>query len=180
MPRPLHFLCALAFLLRLFVAADPGLHPWDERYHALVAKNLLADPTKPVLYPETPLPYDYRHWSRNHVWLHKQPVTLYCIAASVWLFGNTPWAVRLPSVLLGALLVFVVYRVGRLLFSHRVGLVAAWFCAINGLLIELAGGRTATDHPDVFFVTLIALGAWCALRLGEFGRGRGCPANGRR
>jgi hypothetical protein len=46
-------LCLLfvaAFLIRFFYAqADPFLHNWDERFHALVARNLMHDPFKPML-----------------------------------------------------------------------------------------------------------------------------------
>ncbi|MFT5169209.1 MAG: hypothetical protein ACI8P3_004457 [Saprospiraceae bacterium] len=37
------------FLLRLYVAGDFYLHDWDERYHAVVAKNLMDHPLKPTL-----------------------------------------------------------------------------------------------------------------------------------
>ena len=39
-----------AFALHLWVSMDPYLHEWDERYHALVAKNLMPHPLKPTLY----------------------------------------------------------------------------------------------------------------------------------
>ena len=42
-------MCA-AFGLHLAVAVlDPFLHDWDERFHALVAKNLLLDWERPLL-----------------------------------------------------------------------------------------------------------------------------------
>lgn len=69
-------LIAGAFLLRISVSLDPFLHKWDERYHALVAKNLSGDLLTPKLYPEAPLAYDYKSWSDNYIWLHKQPLPL--------------------------------------------------------------------------------------------------------
>src|SRR6476661_2530795 len=60
------------FCLRFFMASDMFLHEWDERYHALVAKNLLDNWLEPRLYREALLPYNYREWSANFVWLHKQ------------------------------------------------------------------------------------------------------------
>ncbi len=38
------------------------LHDWDERYHALVAKNMIEQPFKPMLYKNPVLPYDYKDW----------------------------------------------------------------------------------------------------------------------
>ena len=46
-------------LLRVRLSADIGLHKWDERFHALVAKNVIADPLEPTLYSHPALPYDY-------------------------------------------------------------------------------------------------------------------------
>jgi|GEM_PF-2475173 len=41
----------LAAALRIWLCStDSYLHEWDERYHALVAKNLLLHPLKPTLY----------------------------------------------------------------------------------------------------------------------------------
>jgi 4-amino-4-deoxy-L-arabinose transferase-like glycosyltransferase len=79
---------------------DHFLILWDEQYHALVAKNMLKNPFKPTLYPVELLDYDYRNWSANYIWLHKQPLFLWQIALSLKIFGTTELAVRLPSILL--------------------------------------------------------------------------------
>jgi len=153
----------VGLVLRIFVAADPFLHPWDERYHALVAKNLIAHPFRPMLYVTPLLDYDYTNWTNNHIWVHKQPVPLYSMALSMWLFGKHLIAMRLPSILLSTLTIFTTFRIGTLLFSKRVGFGAAFFCAINGLVLELTSGRVATDHIDLFFYAWVALGVYFAL-----------------
>ena len=95
--KSLFFLVFGGTLLRLWCLFDPFLHAWDERYHALVAKNLMANPFVPLLYKRPLLPYDYHNWSNNHVWLHKQPLSLWLMSFSLNLFGNTEGAVRIPS-----------------------------------------------------------------------------------
>ncbi len=66
-----------AFLLRLLLSAlDPFLHNWDERFHVLVAKNMMQFPFKPMLNKNPILPYNYTDWSSNNIWLHKQPLFL--------------------------------------------------------------------------------------------------------
>ena len=56
-------LLASAFALRLGMAGlDPFQHNWDERYHALVAKNLLAAWARPQLRANPVLAYDYCQW----------------------------------------------------------------------------------------------------------------------
>ncbi len=144
--------------LRLFCALDPMLHPWDERYHGLVAKNMMTDPFVPKLYPEQVLSYDYKNWTANYVWLHKQPLPLWTMAASMKIFGVSEFTLRLPSILLSTFSIFLTFWIGRFLSSsERVGLLAAFFLSINGLVIELASGRVSTDHVDTFFMLLILM-----------------------
>lgn len=155
-----------AALLRLFASGDRYLHEWDERYHALVAKNLIASPLVPTLYRVALLDYDYRDWLANHVWLHKPPLTLWLMAGSIKLFGAHELAVRLPSLVFGTLSVWLTFLIARRLFSERVALLAAGLHAINGLLLDLGAGRMATDHPDTLLIFLVTLGAYLALRAG--------------
>ena len=145
-------LLACGFLLRLFAASDLYLHDWDERYHALVAKHVMQHPFRPMLYVEPLLPYDYREWIGNHVWVHKEPLSLWLIATSFAIFGINEIALRLPSVLLSTAAVGAVFLMARQLLSAQAGFVAAGLFAINGFLIELVAGRAATDHVDTLFI----------------------------
>jgi 4-amino-4-deoxy-L-arabinose transferase-like glycosyltransferase len=155
---------ALAFLLRLQASTDRFLHPWDERYHAVVAKNLIQDPLTPVLYADPVLPYDTKDWGGNHVWLHKPPFTLWLMALSLRLFGVTELAARLPSVLFSTLTVALVFAIGRRLFTEKIAILAASLAAINGYLIDMASGRAPTDHVDTMLVFLVTLGAFLSAR----------------
>lgn len=156
-------LLVLACMLRLYVGTDFYLHEWDERYHALVAKNLMTNPLKPMLYANPVLTYDYRDWSANHVWLHKQPFPLWCMALSMKLLGVNEIALRLPSIGLSTLSVLGTFLIGKHIFDAKTGTVAAFLHAIHGLSIELTGGRAATDHVDVFFQGLIVFAVVFAL-----------------
>ncbi len=44
-------------LLRVGPLLDPFLHTWDERYHALVAKNMMVHPFTPMLHVDDQLIY---------------------------------------------------------------------------------------------------------------------------
>ncbi len=146
-----------AIVLRIYVASDQYLHEWDERYHALVAKNLMENFFLPKLYKVALLPYDVSDWSSGFIWLHKQPLPLWCMALSMKLFGVNELALRLPSVIISGAAVYLTYFIGKKLFSQQIGLMAAFFHAINGLVIELTGGRVATDHVDIFFLFFVEL-----------------------
>jgi 4-amino-4-deoxy-L-arabinose transferase len=150
-------------LLRIYSSSDLFLHEWDERYHALVAKNLIRHPLTPTL-SDPNLPYDYQNWTNSHIWLHKQPLPLWTMALSMWLFGINEIALRLPSIILSTMGIWLTYSIGRHLFNPKVGIIGAFLYSINGLIIEMAAGRVPTDHIDIFFLFFIQLAVWLAIK----------------
>ncbi|MBU0613843.1 glycosyltransferase family 39 protein, partial [Patescibacteria group bacterium] len=147
--------CGLA--LCIYTSSDFFLHSWDERYHALVAKNFIHHPLTPTLYDNPILPFDYKNWTANHIWVHKQPLPLWTIAASMWLFGINEIALRLPSIILTTIGIWLSFFIGSYFFNKKIGYLTAFFFSINGLIIELTGGRVATDHIDIFFLFFVEL-----------------------
>ena len=145
--------------LRAYAAADFSLHPWDERYHALVARNLLWHPLTPTLYENPALETGNLSWLESHIWLHKPPMTLWLIAASLQLFGIHEIAVRVPSLLLSTFGVFLTFYAARYFIRPQAAVLAAWLYSVNGLLIDLAVGRSPTDHVDTVFAFFVELGA---------------------
>lgn len=152
------------FLLRAFLASDLFLHEWDERYHALVAKHLALHLWKPTLYEDPLLPYDYRSWTSNHIWLHKEPLALWLMAISMKVLGFNEIALRLPSLLFASASIVMTYFIARAVGGTSVAFIAAGLHAIHGKLIELSSGRTASDHVDTLFIALVAIGGWIAVR----------------
>lgn len=163
------YICAVSllmvggFILRLFTACDFYLHPWDEAFHALVAKHMMQHPFTPTLYEHPALPYDYRNWAGNHIWLHKQPLPLWSMALSMSLFGINELALRLPSLILTTIGIALTYYIASYFYDHRTGYLSAFFYSVNGLIIEMAAGRVATDHIDVFFLFFIELAIFCTI-----------------
>lgn len=160
------WLLAGALMLRLYPALDGFLHAWDERFHALVAKNLMAHPLKPTLYEDALLPYDYRQWPEAHVWLHKPPLAMWLMALSMRCLGVGELALRLPSLLLSTAAVFATYRIGLAWKGKEVGLLAAFFQSVNAFLVLVAAGWFATDHVDTAVVSLVDLGVMTAVVAG--------------
>ncbi len=154
--RPAVLLLLLGgLLLRLGPALDPCLHMWDERYHALVAKNMMAHPLEPTLYENPVLPEDPFNWTESRIWLHKPPFALWCMAASMRLFGTNEFVLRLPSLIVSTLGILLCFAFARELYGRRVGFVAAFLYTIQGAVIEFGSGRCATDHVDTMFSFLI-------------------------
>lgn len=150
-------------ILRVFTACDFFLHPWDEVFHAVVAKHMMQHPLVPTLYENPVLPYDYKNWAGNHIWLHKQPLPLWTMALSMSILGVNEIALRLPSILLTTLGIYLTYYIGAYFFDRRTGYLAAFFYSVNGLIIEMTAGRVATDHVDVFFLFFIELGVFLSI-----------------
>ena len=146
-----------------FGANDAYLHDWDEQFHALVAKNFIKHWFKPTLFDVPLLPYDFQNWSMNHIWLSKQPLPLWSMALSMKLLGVNLWALRLPSLIISTISIFVTYKIAVLLFNNRIALYAAFLHAIHGLTFEIATGRNSSDHVQCFFDFFIALGVLMAI-----------------
>jgi 4-amino-4-deoxy-L-arabinose transferase len=102
-----------------------GLTHWDEVFHAVVARNVLKHPLKPTLIDTPCLPYDYKKWQDNHVWLHKPILPFWQIALSFALFGVDTFALRLPSALLSTGAAWLTYLIGKELLDRRAALLAA-------------------------------------------------------
>ena len=151
-----------AFLLRLLmVSLDPFLHEWDERFHALVAKNMMADPFKPMLFTHHIMSYDFRDWSYNHVWLNKQPLFLWQMALSMKIFGTNEIALRLPSLIMSTIFVWLVFDIGRKwLKDDKVAFTAAVFATYQCYILELITGRNSLDHNDIAFLFYITCSVW--------------------
>jgi len=151
-----------AFLLRLFMAGlDPFLHEWDERFHALVARNMMDHPFTPMLRVSDWATYDYRDWSRNHIWLHKQPLFLWQMALSMKLLGVSPFAIRFPGVIMGSIGVLFVYRIGLLLTTNRnIAFLAALLTCFSYYPLELMSGLFGMDQNDTAFSFYVLASLW--------------------
>ena len=160
-------LVACGFILRIYTSSDMFLHNWDERYHALVAKNLIQHPLKPTLYDNPILHYDYKNWTANHVWLHKQPFPLWTMALSMWIFGINELSLRIPSILLSSSGIWLIFYTAVYFFNKKTAYIAALLFSINGLIIELTAGRVATDHIDIFFLFFIQLAVFFCIKFSQ-------------
>jgi undecaprenyl-diphosphatase len=94
------------------------------------------------------------------------PMEMYLISFFTKAFGSTEFAVRLPSVVIGALVTVIVYLLGKEMFDERVGFYSALLT--NMTLIYSVGGVTATiDTPFALFWLLALYFGVKALKTGE-------------
>ena len=93
-------------------------------------------------------------------YLEKSPLKYWLIALCFQLFGVHDWVARIPVVLAGILLCWLVYRMGRWAFSELAGLYA-------GLAIGTCVGIflfTRILIPDILLTLTVALAMWGLLR----------------
>jgi 4-amino-4-deoxy-L-arabinose transferase len=160
-----------AFFLRLFMAwLDPFLHPWDECFHALVARNMMGHPFKPMLIANPIVDYTIDNWCSNHIWLHKQPLFLWQMALSMKLFGVSPFAIRYPAVLMGALMVPMLYRIVIIATGNtRIAFMSAILMCFSYYHLELLAGYYGIDQNDIAFDFYVLASIWAYM---EYTRNR--------
>jgi len=151
----LFFLLLLGIGLRYPLLIDNNIHEWDEKYHALVAKNLASDLSVPRLY-RIPVMEKHRSWTKCNEWLSKGPVGLYSMALGCRLFGGDIIAIRIVSMIYFLLSCMVTFLLGKFI-SPGVALLSVFFMAINGLYITSNSGMISSDHIDTAFVFYISL-----------------------
>ena len=83
-------------------------------------------------------------------------------------FGNEPWAIRIPALVAGVLLIPAAYLAGRMLYNRDAGLLAAGLVASSSILVEYSTNARGYSMLALVFLVLLALGAYLA-RGGEPG-----------
>lgn len=159
--KAIFFLFSGAFLIFLYASLlDPFLNLWDERFHALVGKNLMKHPLMPTLYDDPVVPMAYDRWDHAYIWLHKQPLFLWIISLSFKVFGVSEYSLRIPSVIMASLIVPMSYRTGKLLINENSGYISAFLFTTSFYLMKLVSGRQELDHNDVAFLFFISASIW--------------------
>lgn len=134
--------------LRLYRLAEipPGLHH-DEAVNGLDA--LFTIPTQHPIFFE----------ANNG----REPLFIYLQAATIHLFGPSPWSLRLTSAIIGTLTVLAVYALGRAWLGRVGGAIAAFALATSFWHLDLSRiGLRAIGAP--LFLTLALLFLWRGLR----------------
>jgi 4-amino-4-deoxy-L-arabinose transferase-like glycosyltransferase len=160
--KALWALMAAAFLVRLLVIQlDPYLHDWDERFHAVVAKNMMIHPFQPMLRTEALLPYEMEDWCCNYIWVHKPPLFLWQMAISMKLFGVNLIALRLPDVIMGVFMVYWIHRIAWIWTENKTtAYLAALLYAASFYSAQLMSGILSLDHNDLMMGGYITASIW--------------------
>ncbi|MGH7933213.1 MAG: ArnT family glycosyltransferase [Candidatus Binataceae bacterium] len=115
---------------------------WDEATYAQVAHEATANGS-------------YLHFTWNgDPYVKKPPLLLWMVTASFKAFGETEWAARLPSVLMGMGTLLLVYFSAAAVAGRLGGFFAGLIPLGFYFFIARGGRECATDAPLVFFSML--------------------------
>jgi hypothetical protein len=84
-----------------------------------------------------------------------------CVHAACGLFGDAPWAVRLPAFLAGLFVIPATYAAARALYDRPTALLSASLVAGSSILIEYSTNARGYTLITLCFLLLVRLG--CAL-----------------
>jgi hypothetical protein len=76
------------------------------------------------------------------------------VKVSIALFGNDPWAARIPAFIAGVLLIPATYAVGRIFYGSVVGVIAAGLAAASSALTLYS--TNARGYTMIVFAMLVA------------------------
>jgi len=107
-------------------------------------------------------------WLDDAPRLKKPPMIYWLSRLSMEMFGPSLFSARLVAVLLAALFIFLVFRIGESLVDRRYGILAA-LITLSTMSLAVESRRLMLDLPAAVFSTLafyLILGCWQQPRLG--------------
>lgn len=128
-----------------------GLANYDDCFYAEEAKEILKTGQWMILHYNGAAAY------------HNAPLFMWLMALSFKIFGLSVYAAKFPSALMGLLTVFLIYALGRFLFTSTHGFFAAFVLTTTYPFFKYAR-HAMLDVTLAFFVTLALLGLVLALR----------------
>jgi mannosyltransferase len=81
-----------------------------------------------------------------------------------WIFGDSEWALRLPSALAGWLCIPAIYALGRRIYSEREGIIAALFLAV--LWVPIYYSQEARSYSMLILLSILTSYFWWGVMLG--------------
>ena len=138
------FILLIGAFLRLYKL--PQLMPFiaDQGWFYISARDMLMGGGIPLV-----------GITSSHTWLHQGAMWTYILAVILKLFNYNPVAPAVFTALLGVITVFVVYKLGKELFSERVGLIPAFLFATAPIII--ADARMAYHTSSIPLITALLI-----------------------
>lgn len=91
----------------------------------------------------------------SHPWLHQGPLWTYILAFLFWIFNYNPLSGGYFSAILGVITVFYIYKVGKEMFSEKIGLISALLYATSPLVVVTSQMPYHTSPIPLFTLLFI-------------------------
>jgi len=147
-----------AFVTRVGWLASPKSEYFDEVYHAFTAKLILhSDPKAWEWWNPNPEGFAYE-------WTHP-PLAKLGMALGMKIFGETPLGWRFPGAILGAVSVFLIYKIAKELFNDEpLALMSAAFFSLDGLTLTMS----RIGMNDMYLLTFVLASIYFFLKKKDF------------
>lgn len=132
----------LSLFLRFYKLQELMIFIGDQGWFYLFARDMLLTGTVPLVGIPS-----------SHPWIHQGPLWTYMLAFSLWIGKFNPASGAYMVSLLGIVTVFLVYKVGSLLFGKGVGIISAALYASSPLVV--VSSRMAYHTSPIPFFTLL-------------------------
>lgn len=114
----------LSIFLRFYKLDDLMMFIGDQGWFYLSARDMVLTGNIPLV-----------GITSSHTWLHQGALWTYMLAPVLWLFNFNPVGGAYLSSFLGVITVLLVYKIGKEVFSEKIGLIASFFYATSPLII---------------------------------------------
>lgn len=154
----------------------PYLTHWDESFHALVSKNMIAHPLVPTLIDDPAFPPESMQinppWAMSHLWFHKGTLPAWLGALGLAVVGTDlgPLGFRCASLVMSLCSIVLIFFLGRHLFNERVGMIAAVLLAVNPMATAHVQGVYLADIVDSTLLAMALAGLFALVRAAETAR----------
>ena len=126
--KPINLLLMLALALSIFLnfyrISERMIFIGDQGWFYISARDMILTGKIPLV-----------GITSSHTWLHQGPLWTYLLAFVLWAFNYNPLSGAYFTAFLNIFTVFLVYKLGKKMFSKRVGLIAALLYATSPLVI---------------------------------------------
>ncbi|MDQ3864418.1 MAG: glycosyltransferase family 39 protein [Actinomycetota bacterium] len=92
------------------------------------------------------------------------PLYILILRFAQWIFGDSEWALRLPSAFAGWLCIPAIYLLGKRLYSEREGIIAALFLAV--LWAPIYYSQEARSYSMLILLSILTTYFWWGVMLG--------------
>lgn len=133
---------------------QPAEYVFDEKYHVPAARAILTADWRIFDWWQPPMEPDGTYAD----WLHP-PVFKYFQAGAIFLFGDRPWAWRLPSALAATVSLWLVWKIGLISSDKKTAELGVVLVSLSGLfLVQARTGMndmvaTSLSLAGIFFYT---------------------------